>query len=51
MRPLKPIKYMLLAFDAYNLEPMQGRTAYRPLASVGVVMMSSVVASHSDDVM
>jgi len=29
---------------------MQGKTVYRPLASVGVVMMSWVVASHSDDI-
>jgi len=35
---LKPIKYVL-TFDPYNLEPMQGRTGYRLLALVDVVMV------------
>ena len=37
-RSLKSLN--VLTFEPYDLEPMQGRTGFRPLASVSVVMMS-----------
>jgi len=48
IRTLKPIK--CVGVWPLRFEPMQGRTGFRPLASVSVVMMSWIVASHSHDI-